>query len=184
MLANYVPNAAALCLNFKQQNCGVLIILLQKEKTLTKIMTIEKLITQEIAQRCKCQYSSSFIADGHLFCTIKNNVIYQAQLFSTDSKTGLEIRNITQDWVLSKPFLKIDGVSYQLDPGCSVVVKELGITACDYEATSQSTVNVTELASFIGGGCVLMILVIVVVIILVSCWSTWSCRKKHDKRLN
>ena len=139
-------------------------------------MTIETFIAQEVAHRCKCQYSSSFITDSHLFCTLKGNVIYQAKLLSTDSKTGLEIRNIIQEWVFSKPFLKIDGISYQLDPDFSIVSKELGITTYNTEATSQSPTNV---ASFIGAGFALLILVIVVVIILASCW---VCRKKHDKR--
>ena len=152
------------------------VLILQKEKTFTKTMAIENIIAQEIALRCKCQYSSGFITDSHLFCTIKNNVIYQAQLLSTDSKTGLEIRNITQDWVLSKPLLKIDEISYQLDPDCSIVAKELGITTCDTEVTSQSIINV---ASFVGAGCALLMLVIVVVIILASCW---VCKKKQDKR--
>ena len=139
-------------------------------------MTIENIISQEIAHQCKCQYSFSFITDGHLFCTIKNNVIYQAQFLPTDSKTALEIRNIIQDWVLSRPIIKIDGISYQLDPDCSIVAKELGVTSCDTEATSQSTINVT---SFVVAGCVSLILVIVVVIILVCCW-VW--RKKQAKR--
>ena len=98
---------------------------------------IAEFVSQHIAQRCQCHYSSSFIADGRLFCTTKNNIIYQAQLLPTDSKAALEIRNTTQLWVLSKPVIIIDGESYQLDFQCSVEIKELGMTFCDAVGSTE-----------------------------------------------
>ena len=104
---------------------------LQEENAVRKTSDIAQFISQQVAQLCQCQYSDSFIVDGRLFCTTKNNVIYQAKLLSTDGKTALEIRNITQLWVLTKPIITIEEKFYQLDPFCSVVVKELGVTSCE-----------------------------------------------------
>ena len=102
-----------------------------------KMSTIAQFIAQQIVQRCHCQYSANFIVDGQLFCTSKDSVVYQAQLISTDGKTALEIRNITQQWVLSRPTIMIDNLTYQIDPDCSTVVNELGVTSCNIMSQSQ-----------------------------------------------
>ena len=104
-----------------------------------KTSNIAQFIAQQIIQRCLCQYSASFIIDGHLFCTSKKTVIYQAQFISTDSKTALEIHNITQQWVLSRPMIIIDNLFYQVDPNCSAVVNKLGVTS--YNTVSESQPN-------------------------------------------
>ena len=101
------------------------------------VSTIAQFITQWIVQHCQCQYSANFIVDGQLFCTTKNSVVYQAQFISTDSKMALEIRNITQQWVLSRPTITINGLSYQVDPNCSTVVNKLGVTSCNIVSESQ-----------------------------------------------
>jgi hypothetical protein len=96
-----------------------------------KVSTIAQFIAQRIVQGCHCQYSPSFIVNGQLFCASKDSAIYLAQLISTDGKTALEIRNVTQQWVLSGPTIVISGLSYQVDPSCSTVVNELGVTSCN-----------------------------------------------------
>ena len=148
---------------------------------------IAEFVSQHIAQRCQCQYPSSFIADGRLFCTTKDNIIYQAQLLPTDSKTALEIRNTTQLWVLSKPVLMIDGEPYQLDFQCSVVIEELGVTLCDTVGSteplpaSRSTITLTEMISVIGTG-ILLLLVIIIMIILGLCCLRRKKSKHHTIR--
>ena len=112
---------------------------LQVKNSTSKITKIAHFIAQRIMQLCQCQYSGDYIIDGWLFCTSKNDVIYQAQLLSTDGKTAQEIRNITQQWVLSRPAIVIDNISFQVDPNCSVVVKELGETSCNVASESQPT---------------------------------------------
>ena len=153
---------------------------MQKEKVTQKTTTIAQFVAQQIAQWCQCQYSSSFITDSQLFCTTNNNVVYQGQLLPTDNKTALEIRNITQLWVLRKPVIMMDGQSYQLHSNCSVVVKELGVTSCGtggYNVTlptSQPAVSMIELVSVVGTG-VMLLLVIALVISLILCC---VCKKK------
>ena len=159
---------------------------LQGENAVKKISDIARFISQQIAQLCQCQYSGSFIVDGQLFCTTKNNVIYQAKLLSTDGKTALEIRNITQLWVLSKPIVTIEEKFYQLDPFCSVVVKELGVTSCDSVSSTESlselqSFTTIELASVIGTG-VMLLLVIVLIVALVCCCVCKKKSKHYDVR--
>ena len=101
------------------------------------VSTIAQFIAQQIVQHCQCQYSANFIVDGQLFCTSDNSVVYQAQFISTDSETALEIRNITQQWVLSRPTITINGLSYQIDPDCSTVANKLGVTSCNIVSESQ-----------------------------------------------
>ena len=89
-------------------------------------------ISKQITQICNCAYSVSFIDSGQFFCSSSERVIiYQAQLLTTNGKTVEEIRNITQKWMLTKPFVIISGQRYQLDPYCSVVIREIGDLSCD-----------------------------------------------------
>ena len=92
-------------------------------------------------QGCQCQYSANFIVNGQLFCASKNSAIYQAQLIPADNKTALEVRNITQQWVHSGPTITISGLSYKVDPNCSTVVNELGVTSCYSGVVSESQPN-------------------------------------------
>ena len=150
-----------------------------------KTTEIAQQISQHIAQACQCQYSGNFIVNSEHFCTTdKTATVYQAKLLTTDGRTALDIRNITQLWVLSKPLITIDGRAYQVDPYCSVVVKELGVSSCDSNtsteslSTDQPSVSVIELVSVIGMAA-LLILVVTTAIVLVLCC---ICRRKHKSR--
>ena len=101
----------------------------------------------------------------------KSQVIYQGQLVTTEGKSAEEIRNLTQEWVLTKPFVKIDNKLYQLDSYCSVAVdsEELGEIICDAIAPTESkaadvssTLTVLELASVI-------IMAILLIVVLTTC---------------
>ena len=119
---------------------------LQNENPAEKSTDIATTIGEQVAQLCQCQYSETFISNGQFFCgNSKKQVIYQAQLLITDGKTAEEIRNITQKWVLTKPFITISGKSYQLDPYCSVVIKEFGDITCDAVSPTQLESSVVGL---------------------------------------
>ena len=77
-----------------------------------------------------------------------------------------------------------------MDPYCSIIVKELGMTSCDSipstEALSTNqqpslAVSVIELAAVIGVG-VMLVLVIIMVIILVVCCVCKKKSKRYDIR--
>jgi predicted thioredoxin/glutaredoxin len=91
------------------------------------------------------------------------DVIYQAQLLSIVDKTAQEIRNITEQWVLSQPSIIIDGVSYQVDPSCSTEVKELGETSCNSASESdpadEESTNVVIVVSVVS---VVMVLLLII----------------------
>ena len=88
---------------------------------------------------CNCEYSENFIDSGQFFCgSSKKEIIYQAQLLTTDGKTAEEIRNVTQKWVLTKPFITISGQRHQLDPYCSVVIERIGDISCDPTVPTSS----------------------------------------------
>ena len=107
--------------------------LLQKENPMGRASEIEIAISEQIAHMCNCEYSESFIDDGQFFCSgSEKEIIYQAQLLTTDGKTADEIRNVTQKWVLTKPFItSSSNEHHQLDPYCSVVIQEIGDISCD-----------------------------------------------------
>ena len=157
-----------------------------KEKTSLKINHVAHVVAQQIALLCWCEYSGNFIGDGHLFCTTKNDVIYQAKLLPTVKKTALEIRNITQRWALSRPTIMIDEKYYQIDPNCSVVVKEFGVTSCgtvglsESLSTSQPAISTIELVSVTGTG--IMLLLVIVLIILLVCCAYRKKSKSSNKR--
>lgn len=150
------------------------LVYLQVKNSTSKMTKIAHFIAQRIVQLCQCQYSGDYIIDGRLFCASKNDVVYQAQLISTDGKTAQEIRNVTQQWVLSKPTIMIDNLSYQVDPNCSVIVKELGETSCNAASEShptnimQSIVNTSIVVSSAIGG--MMVLLCIGLIIASLCY--------------
>ena len=145
---------------------------------------IAQLIAQRIMQGCQCQYSARFIVSGQLFCVSKNSVIYQAQLIPTDNNTALEVRNITQQWVLSGPAITINSLSYKVDPNCSTVVNELGVFSCHNSAVSESQPNnnnhlpvITVSVSLAG---VMLIVCIGSVIFFIVCYLHRRKTKSHS----
>ena len=144
-------------------------------------------IAQRIVQGCQCQYSADFIINDQLFCVSKKSVVYQAQFISTDSKTAVEIRNITQQWVLSGPAIVINGLSYRVDPNCSTVVNELGVSSCGAMSESQPKSNsqlpVISVSVTLGG----MMLLVCIGSIVFSLYMYYLHRRKsrsHNLRYN
>ena len=104
-----------------------------------KISDISNAITTEVSRQCQCQYTAGFIVNSRLLCSDgKSETIYQGQLVTTDGKTADQIRNLTQEWVLTKPYIKVGNKMYQLDPYCSVAIEELGDTTCDAISPTES----------------------------------------------
>ena len=142
---------------------------------------VAQFIAQQIMQGCQCQYSANFIVNGQLLCASKNSAIYQAQFISTDNKTALEIRNITQQWVHSGPTITINGLSFKIDPSCSTAVNELGVTSCYNNVTSESQPNnqllvITVSVSLVGA----MLLVCVGSVIFTLCYLHKRKSKRHS----
>ena len=127
-------------------------------------------ISGAVSQLCQCQYNTSFIINHHLLCGDDGSwVIYQGQLLTTEDNSAEEIRNLTQEWVLTKPIIMIQNKSYQLDSYCSVAVEELGDITCDAIAPTEATASdgsssLTTL-EFIS----VIIMAILVVVVLTTC---------------
>ncbi len=163
------------------------LLFLQNDNTEEKTASVTQFIAQQVALLCQCQYSSSFIVSSQLLCTAKNDVVYQAKFLPSDNKTALEIRNITQLWILTKPIITVGDQFYHVDPYCTIIVNELGMTSCGSSSSTEAPssnqkpflgLSVIELASISGGGAML-VLVIVLVICLVAC-----CVRKKSKSYN
>ena len=84
----------------------------------------------------------------------------------------------------------IDEQFYRVDPYCSIIVNELGMTSCDSNPSTEALSTnqkpsfggrVIELASTIGAG-VLLVLVIVLVVILVACCASKKKTKSYNVR--
>ena len=146
---------------------------------------MSQFIAQRLAQLCQCQYLSSSIVNSRLLCTAKNDALYQAKLLPSDTKSALEIRNMTQQWILTKPIIAINEQFYRVDPYCSVIVKELGMSSCDSVPSTEALSllpeqnasfgkDIIELVGVIVAG-ILLVVVITMAVILVLCC---VCRKK------
>jgi hypothetical protein len=163
------------------------LLFLQNDNIEEKTANVTQFLAQQVAELCQCQYSSSFIVSSQLLCTAKNDVVYQAKFLPSDNKTALEIRNITQLWIQTKPIITIGDQFYHVDPYCSIIVNELGMTSCgSTEALSPNQksflgLSAIELASVSGGGAML-VLVIVLVIVLVACCVSKRKSKSYNGR--
>ena len=105
---------------------------LQESNTADKVTDVSEAVAKAIVDLCQCLYTPNLIIDHQLTCSEdKNLIIYQALLLSTDGKTAEQIRNLTQEWVLTKPTVNIDNKAYQLDSFCSIAINELGVIECD-----------------------------------------------------
>ena len=164
--------------------------LLQKDNPAEKATDIAQSISEQIAQMCQCEYTQAFVDHERLFCSqdSENQVIYQAQLLSTDGRTSEEIRNITQTWVLTEPFVSVSGHPHQLDPYCSVVIEMIGNLSCDpalpFGPTVQSS-GVRSKRAGSGGGVVaysigiILLLSTVVAVLSVAIVLTFYAVKKY-----
>ena len=143
-----------------------------------------------MAQLCQCRYSSRFIVSSQLLCTAKNDVtiVYQAKFLPSDSKTALEIRNTTHLWILTKPIIIVDNQFYHVDPYCSIIVNELGMTSCGSSSSTEALLpndkpflglSVIELASISGGGAMLVLVVILVIFLVLCCVSKKKSKSYH-----
>ena len=84
------------------------------------------------------------------------------------------IRSIAEEWVQTEPFIVVGDKSYQLDPNCSVVIKEIGDTSCNAnlpdQLSSGDKLSVVTLGYYIGGGGGgVLLLVILGIVIGVTC---------------
>ena len=119
-------------------------------------------------------------------CTAKNNVVYQAKFLPSVTNTALEIRNITQLWILTNPIIIIDEQVYEVDPYCPIIVNELGITSCgSTEALLPNEkpslgLSVIELASISGVGAMLVLFIVLVIFLVLCCVMKKS--KSHNVR--
>ena len=131
---------------------------------------------------CNCRYSEDFIDGGQFFCpSVMKQVIFQAVFLKTSEKTAEEIRNTTQTWVLTKPFMTVAGKSYQLDPYCSVVIRDVGDTSCDAISSPLLTWLGSNVYIYgVGGGILLLVIVTVVIICTIMCRR--SKKAKYDIR--
>ena len=158
--------------------------------TTSKVSDISKAITEAIAELCQCQYTRSFIADSQLFCNGKGEVVYQGQLLTTDDKTAEEIRNLTQEWVLNKPFISVSNQTYQLNAYCSVTIDKVGKSVCNTISSTEPTLKSNELSgthgytireeSFI---IVVALLVLIIVAFAVSATAYFIRRRSKMRRL-
>lgn len=131
---------------------------------------------------CQCEYPSSFITDAQLFCSRRNNIVFQANVHSSDEIDTVQIRSIIEEWLLTEPPITIAGQSYQVDPSCTVEVEEFGVTVCDEKQPPDNVVTAGLIAVIIAIPAILLLLILVVVLVL---WRFYKHRSKsYDVQQN
>ena len=155
--------------------------------TTGKVSDLSKSVTKAIAELCQWRYTSSFIVDSQLFCNGKSEVVYQGQLLTTDGKTAEDVRNLTQEWVLNKPFISVSDQSYQLNAYCSVIIDKVGESVCDAISPTEPTLKSEKNAytgftvreiSFI----VVMVFLILVIVAFAVCATAYFIKRKSKMR--
>ena len=159
-----------------------------------KIDDIERGIADYVLANCNCEiFSDQYITQGILMCG--NNLkefIFQAKVLSTAEKTSDQFRDeLIQKWVNEKPVVKIEKISYQVDPYCTVELSDLRSTDCRSEnptlalsqinGTKNSLQVAIEITAGVGGGVFAFILIACVVGIIFCCCSRKSVRRKYHE---
>lgn len=159
-----------------------------------KIADIERAIADYIYNNCNCEiFSEQYITQGILMCGSNlREFIFQAKLLSTDEKTSEQFRDeLLQKWVNLKPIVKIEKISYQVDPYCTVELSDLGLTDCRSESptlglsqtngTKTSLQVAIEITAGVGGGVFAFIIIASIVGIVCCCCSRKSVRRKYHE---
>lgn len=165
----------------------VLLNIMQISNTTDKIADLTDGISKAIVDMCQCLYISNFIVDSRLFCSVdKSKITYQALLLTTDGKTAEEVRNLTQEWVLTEPAVNIQDKMYQLDSYCSVVIDEIGVIACDpISPTKPASDNSATTVDYTGREVAfifimaLLLLIIVGIAVTITTYFIMKRRKLH-----
>ena len=147
----------------------------------TDITEVTQFIAAQIEQNCQCQYNSSFIADYQVICTTNNyDIIFQAELLPTDSKTALDIYSIVQEWVLLNSIIMINNISYQVDSKCPTEVTELGVTSCATQQQPEADHKLLAIISLAVVG--VLLIALIALITLLVCYICIKKSKSGDTR--
>lgn len=98
---------------------------------------------------------------------------------ATEGRSAKEIRNLTQEWVLQKPVIKIGNKSYQVDATCSVILNSFEDPDCDViESTTATRLPVSvSMGLFLTLIFIIMIALTVIVLVSVRCL---KCKNKTN----
>ena len=159
-----------------------------------KIADIETAIADYVLANCNCEiFSDQYITQGILMCgSNQKEFIFQAKVLSTAEKTSDQFRDeLLQKWVNEKPIVKIEKISYQVDPYCTVELTDLRSTYCRSEnptvALSQNNGTKTslqlaiEVTAGVGGGVFAFILIACIVGVACCCCSRKSVKRKYHE---
>ena len=114
-------------------------------------------------------------------------MVYQGQLLTTDGKTAEDVRNLTQEWVLNKPFIRVSDQSYQLNAYCSVIIDKVGESVCDAISPTEPTLK-SEKNTYTGftiretSFIVVMILLVLGIVAFAVCATAYFIKRKSKMR--
>lgn len=159
-----------------------------------KIANIETAIADYVLANCNCEiFSDQYITQGILMCGgNQKEFIFQAKVLSTAEKTSDQFRDeLLQKWVNEKPIIKIEKISYQVDPYCTVELTDLRSTYCRSEnptvalsrnnGTKTSLTLAIEITAGVGGGVFALIFIACIVGIACCCCSRKSVKRKYHE---
>ena len=99
---------------------------------------IKRRVTEEIAVKCSCKFTSSNIIDDAFSCRgsqgeFKNTVVYRAMITLqvpasiTDADGIVDVIN---DWIESKPSVTVNGLALAVDPNCPAMLDSFDSSDC------------------------------------------------------
>ena len=125
-----------------------------------------------VASSCKCGFSSEYLVGGFQCNQAENQEVYfRGQLFSTsESINALDIAGNITSWLSTNPKVTVDGVVFNVDPNCRVVINDLSDDYCrtshslstsSHSSPTSSSRSFTSSAALIGGSVVGSIFIII-----------------------
>ena len=132
--------------------------LLQDVSGISKVTDLIKEVSDQIQSRCSCGFTSEYLV-GTFQCNPSETqeVHFRGELFSTSANVNVSVlaSNIS-DWLTTEPKVTIDGVVFDVDSTCVVVIDNQDVSLCKAPSSSSAT-----------GGVVIGTSVVVVIVVIV-----------------
>ena len=134
-----------------------------QENPATKLHDLLTEIVKQINSRCNCGLTTTYLYNAHFECNPSQDeeVHLRGQLFAPNNEiaaSGLA-SNIT-DWVNDNPKVNVEGVNFDVDGSCDVVIE-------DYDDPYCKTPSSVSAALVVGVSVSVTVFIIIIIIIAV-----------------
>ena len=146
-----------------------------------KVSDIKRRVTEEIAMKCSCEFTTSNIIDDAFSCRgsqgeLGNTVVYRAMItlqvpsLITDAD---DIVDVISDWVESKPSVTVNGLALAVDPNCPVMLDSFDSSDCVISnqasplSSSSSSLSVGTIVGVVVAAIIAVLLLVTLIVVII-----------------